>query len=140
VRELFSVESTLDLGVGKGGLVKKIKVYNVTRQCPLVVRGEGATSFCTRVKGLLGHPPLEPGQGMLIKPCQGVHTFMMRFPIDVVYVNGKGRVVHLTPYLTPNHVGPIVGEADFVIELPSGTITHTQTKVGDKLEILEIHP
>jgi uncharacterized membrane protein (UPF0127 family) len=48
--------------------------------------------------------------------------------------------VHLTPYLTPNHVGPIVGEADFVIELPSGTIARTQTKVGDKLEILEIHP
>ena len=116
----------------------KIRIYNVTRQTPLVARGESATSFRARLKGLIGHPPLEPGQGLLIKPCRGVHTFMMGFPIDVIYVGERGRVVHLTQHLVPNRIGPLVQDASLVIELPGGTIARTQTTVGDQLEILEI--
>ena len=116
----------------------KIKIYNVTRQCPLVVRGEGATDFYSRLKGLIGHTTLKPGQGLLIKPCRGVHTFMMKFPIDVLYVGERGRVVHVTQRLRPNRIGPLIWKAEFVIELPGGTIEHTRTMVGDKLEILEI--
>jgi len=118
----------------------KIRVYNVTRQCPLVVQGERATSFWARLKGLIGRPPLEPGQGLLLKPCRGVHTFLMRFPIDVVYVNERGRVVHVAPHLTLHRIGPFIRDAHLVIELPSGTLARTQTRVGDQLEILEIQP
>lgn len=97
-------------------------------------------SFWARLKGLIGHPPLEPGQGLLIEPCRGVHTFMMRFPIDVLYVGEGGRVVHVTQHLMPNRVGPFIRDARLVIELPSGTVARTQTTVGDQLEILEIQP
>lgn len=112
-----------------------IRAYNETRQAPLVERGQAATGFWGRLRGLIGHPGLSPGEGMLISPCRGVHTFLMRFPIDVVYVNGQGRVVGLAPELPPNRVGPVVPRARFVLELPAGTIQQTGTSIGDELEV-----
>lgn len=112
-----------------------MKAYNLTRRCPLILEGERATRFFARLKGLIGHPPLERGQGMMIAPCRWIHTFAMRFPIDVLYVDKKGRIVYLTPGMVPNRIGPYVWKADFVLELPVGTIACTGTKLGDQLAI-----
>lgn len=98
-------------------------------------RGQAATDALSRLRGLIGHPPLGPGEGTLLSPCQGVHTFFMRFPIDVVYVDGQGKVVGLAPALRPNRVGPVVPQARFVLELPAGTIQETGTTLGDRLEV-----
>jgi uncharacterized membrane protein (UPF0127 family) len=59
----------------------------------------------------------------------------MRFPIDVVYADRETRVVHLDPAMRPNHIGPIVAQAAYVLELPVGVIQATGTRVGDQLSI-----
>lgn len=112
-----------------------IRAYNKTRQESLIERGQEATDFWGRLRGLIGYPGLSSGEGMLISPCRGVHTFLMRFPIDVVYVDGQGRVVGLAPALPPNRVGPVVPRSRFVLELPAGTIEQTGTSIGDELEV-----
>lgn len=110
-------------------------VYNVTRDCPIVEQGTMATSPFQRLRGLIGRSALGPGEGMIIIPCHGVHTFMMRFPIDVLYASRAGQVVRAVPDLVPNRVGPVVPQAAYVVELPAGTLAATGTEVGDQLEV-----
>ncbi|MEA3345242.1 MAG: DUF192 domain-containing protein [Chloroflexota bacterium] len=112
-----------------------MRVYNLTRHQPLMTQGELADSLLKRLRGLISHPPLQSGDGLLLPGCRWIHTFLMDFPIDVLYLDSKHRVVHLTPDMSPNRIGPPVPKAHLVVELPSGTIAQTETEVGDQLEI-----
>ncbi len=87
----------------------------------------------SRIVGLLGKRGLDPGTGLLIMPSQAIHTVAMRFPIDVLFVDRKWRVVHLRPAMVPNRMTGIHWRARCVIELPSGQIAQTSTEVGDQL-------
>ena len=62
-----------------------LQVTNVTRGTVLATRLEAAHTGPTRRKGLLGRDGLAAGEGLWIAPCESVHTFFMRFPIDLVY-------------------------------------------------------
>ena len=65
-----------------------IRVENLTRAQPVVTVGEVADSYWRRLRGLIGSKPLEPGEGLLIVPCNSVHSHFMGFPIDVLYATG----------------------------------------------------
>ena len=82
----------------------------------------------------MGRSSLEEGEGLLIEPCTWIHTFGMAFPIDVIYLDGEGAVIHSCHSLRPNRLGPFVRRAHSVLELPAGTIVGSGTKVGDQLE------
>ena len=112
-------------------------MVNLTRGTTLVEHGEEATGPIARGIGLLGRSSLPPGGGLLLRPCQSIHTFFMRFPIDVVFVNGDGRVVHVAEHVRPNRIGPVVRKARYVIEMPAGTISATATEVGDRLAVTQ---
>lgn len=60
-----------------------------------------ATSAWERARGLLGRPAPGPDEGLLIAPCRSVHTFGMRYPIDVVYLDRDGRIARVVPSLAP---------------------------------------
>jgi uncharacterized membrane protein (UPF0127 family) len=75
------------------------------------------------------------GQGLWIVPCRGVHTFAMRFPIDVVYLDGDKVVIHLEENLKPWRLAPVRLRAASVLELPDRTLSSTQTAIGDRIEI-----
>lgn len=94
-----------------------------------------AETSLTRMVGLLGKSGLEPGTGLLIMPSQAIHTVAMKFPIDVLFVDKKWRVVHLCPAMPPYRLSSIHWRARCVIELPSGKIAETSTKVGDQLSV-----
>ncbi|MBU5636420.1 DUF192 domain-containing protein [Geomonas sp. Red69] len=93
-----------------------------------------AESFLARLKGLLGREELPPGQGLWIKPCKSVHTFGMKFPIDVAFLDGELRVVALVT-LAPNRVSGFHPKASSVLELPAGTLDPSATVVGNRIEI-----
>jgi uncharacterized protein len=109
---------------------------NTTRGTVLATDLLEATNPWTRMRGLLGRNELPPGQGLLIRPCQGVHTWFMRFPIDVLHVDRQGTVCRLLPALAPNRCGPMVWQAAYVIELPAGTAAATETRPGDRLALV----
>jgi uncharacterized membrane protein (UPF0127 family) len=75
------------------------------------------------------------GQGLWIVPSQGVHTFAMRFPIDVLYLDCHKVVIHIQQDLKPWRVGRILMRSKSVLELPGGTLQATGTTVGDEIEI-----
>jgi len=113
-----------------------LQVTNVTRGTVLATRLEAAHTGPTRRKGLLGRDGLATGEGLWIAPCESVHTFFMRFPIDLVYLDRARRIKK-----TRSAVGAwrlsVCFSAHSILELPAGTIRETQTERGDTLEIEE---
>ncbi|WP_341503846.1 DUF192 domain-containing protein [Gallaecimonas sp. GXIMD4217] len=86
----------------------------------------------TRARGLLGRPRLEEGQGMLILPCNSVHSWWMGYPLDLVYLDGGGRVVKLVEGLKPWRFSAC-RQARAVLELAPGAIGKHALQVGDEL-------
>ena len=98
-------------------------------------RLEAAFDSKTRRRGLLGRQGLPAGSAMIIAPCSSIHTFFMKFPIDVVFAGRDGRVVKVYDELPAWRVG--FGWKSFAaIELPAGTLRPTETRPGDFLQIV----
>ena len=108
----------------------KSTALNATRGVALATDLEVATSFSARTRGLLGRRALPPGSGMLIDPCPSVHTWFMSIPIDVIFLDGKNRVVGLKRNLRPWRMAGAWRGAK-TLELPVGTIAATGTLLGD---------
>jgi uncharacterized membrane protein (UPF0127 family) len=111
-----------------------VKITNPARQTILATYAERASTASSRNKGLLGRMSLEAGEGLWIIPSQGVHTFWMRFPIDLVYIDQKNRVKKVYASVRPWRLALCLS-AHSVIELPAGTIVATRTQVGDLLQV-----
>ena len=111
----------------------KLRVRNVTRETLLADRAEIADTSAKRRTGLLKHAGLAPGEGLWIAPCEGVHTFAMKFSIDVVFLNRKKKVVKIRPDMVRGRISFHI-RAHSVLELPAGRIAETGTVAGDQLE------
>ena len=81
-----------------------------------------ADTLFTRMKGLLGRKELPFGEALWIKPCFSVHTFFMKFAIDVIFLNKTNQVIAAVSNLTPNRVPRLCPQSFSVLELPTGTI------------------
>ncbi len=93
------------------------------------------------MKGLIGRSTRDftPGDGLWISPSQGIHTFGMRFAIDVAYLGSEGRVLKLYHRLAPYRLAAVMLRARSVLELPAGTLARTGTEVGDVLEFQRVN-
>ena len=111
----------------------RLQVKNLTRQTLLANCLEVADNGAKRNKGLLGRKGLSPGEGLWILPCESVHTFGMKFSIDLVYLDRQHRIRKVRSGVPPWRISACLS-AHSVIELPSGTIHDTQSRVGDVLE------
>ena len=111
-----------------------MRAINRTRNVVLVERGTIAANLWTRLRGLLGHPPLESGEGLLLKGEQAIHTIGMSFAIDVLFLDRAGRVIHLIQAMPPLRASPIIWQSRDVLELPTGKIAETGTALGDQVE------
>ena len=116
----------------------KTYVFNRTRQAYLATELSLADTHWSRFCGLMlkNASYFPKGRGLWIVPSRGVHTFAMRFPIDVVYLDKNQRVVHLAQGLKPWRMAAVKLEAASVLELPGDTLAASGTKIGDELEIV----
>ena len=112
-----------------------LRIDNLTRGQSLVTRGKAAANFFTRLRGLIGRPPLEDGEGLLILPCNSIHTHFMGFTIDVLYVSRDHQIVAIDEAMKPWRFGRIHSRARFVVELPTGTVANTGARIGDQLYV-----
>ena len=85
-----------------------------------------------RMRGLLGRSSLPPGEGMLLRPAGSVHTFFMRFPIDVVFLDDYLRVVAIARDIPPWRMVARSG-ARSVLELAAGESGRRGLRQGDRL-------
>lgn len=114
-----------------------LRIVNATRRTELGDRIETADRGPRRRKGLLGRNALAPGEGLWIVPCEAVHTFAMRFAIDLVYLDRKRRVLKVRHGVPPGRISACL-RAHSVIELPAGAASHAQVNPGDLLEFESI--
>ncbi|MCL4401311.1 MAG: DUF192 domain-containing protein [Acidobacteria bacterium] len=112
----------------------KISVWNQTRNTGLADRAELADTSAKRRTGLLKHTGLGPGEGLWIVPCEAVHTFFMKFAIDLVYLDRKKLVRKVRENVGPWRISACL-PAHSVLELPAGTIRASGTVRGDQLAI-----
>ena len=92
---------------------------------------EGAQSFWGRLRGLMLRSYLPPGHGLLLRPCNAIHTFFMRFPIDAIYLDATGRVLRIDRALAPWRIARPCPGARAVLELPAGGAA--MVRAGDRL-------
>ena len=107
----------------------------------LATHAEIARDSASRKRGLLGRDSLDPGAAFVIAPCQGVHTFGMRFAIDIVAVDREGRVVKSLPCVPRRRIA-LAWSAFAFIELPANTLDRVELFKGDRLVAADLsgHP
>ncbi len=85
-----------------------------------------------RARGLLGRDGIEGV--MVLRPCRHVHTFRMRFPIDVAFCDRAGTVLRVRT-LAPGRLSPLVWRAAFVLEAEAGAFARWGVHAGDRIEV-----
>ena len=115
-------------------------VRNLTRETVLCSRVTVARSLRDRSRGLLGRRQLSPEEGMLFEaeswlPVMWMHTWFMRFPIDIVFLGRGDNVIKIQASLRPWRLSPIVMGARKALELSEGAVTRSETAVGDLIAI-----
>jgi uncharacterized membrane protein (UPF0127 family) len=112
---------------------KKIWVEENTGETKLLVASlRMADSFWPRLKGLLGTTALAEGEGLLLCPCNCVHTCGMRYAIDVLFLDSGGRILKLAQELAPWR-SACCWQAAVVLELPAGTVQRQDLQTGQQL-------
>ena len=111
----------------------KLKIRNRTRDSILATEADIADTSRKRRVGLLKHTSLPPGQGLWIAPCEAIHTFGMKFPIDVIFLDRQRKVLKTRQNMPRGRISASLW-AHSVLELPAGAIAGTATQPGDQLE------
>jgi len=118
-RQFFKV-----FNVSKGGIVIAHKVI-------------WAKTSSERRRGLLGRSSLNSAEGIYLAPCEWVHTFRMRFPIDVAFISAGGLILAVHHSLKPNRLSKFVLRAEGALELSAGTLRLSDTNAGDFIQLLD---
>ena len=106
---------------------------NITQGTLLADNCDYACTFFARFKGLQLRRDFPGGCGLLIKPCNSIHMFFMRFPIDVVFIDVNNTILYIEESIKPWKISKVVSKSKCVLELPAGTVSTTGTKPGDSL-------
>jgi uncharacterized membrane protein (UPF0127 family) len=98
----------------------------------LVEHAWRADTALTRARGLLGRPPLQTGQGLVITPCSSIHTFGMQYDLDIVFLDFADRIVKLVCHLGKWRMA-MSARARWTLELRAGEAARLNLKLGDEL-------
>lgn len=114
-----------------------MKLYNSTQNSEICHDIKVAENFFSRTVGLLSKKSLNEGEGLVIKPCCSIHTFFMRFAIDVLFVNKNNEIIAIYENVKPWRILPIHPTSYYVVELPARTISKKNIKKSDIIQIDE---
>lgn len=94
--------------------------------------------FLFRMRGLLGRKFLPPGTGIWLKPCNSIHMFFMKFPIDALFLDRNQQVVKVVSHLRPwSLVWPVKGACSCV-EVPAGSAGEWGIKPGLEMVLKDL--
>ena len=94
-----------------------------------------AKGFADRLFGLI-FKNIKKGQGFIINDCNSIHTFWMRYKIDVVFLNKNNEIIKLYESFNQFRITPVIKKACCVIEFPEFTIKDLSLKPGDRLKFV----
>lgn len=111
-------------------------LMNTSNNQVVATRVGRADSYMQRLVGLLGRKSLASDEGLWIEPCDSIHTFFMRFAIDVAFVDASGTVIRRIDALKPWRATRIHSKAAACVELAPGTLQQAKVEVGSRLALL----
>jgi uncharacterized protein len=114
-----------------------MELYNAGNGKLIAGQVEAASTFLRRFRGLMLTRELPQQCALHIRPCRSVHTYFMRYPIDVLYLDEAGHVVGTDERLAPGKIGSRVPRTRSVVELPAGRIRETDTRIGQTVKFVE---
>ncbi len=119
------------------------QAYNETRGRVLCERLEAATGFAEQSRGLLGRDSLQAGGGLIFEngpiiPFMWMHMFFMRFAIDIVFLDKRGRVLKVNRDLKPWQVSSMVFGARTALEIEAGASEKSCTREGDTVVLRKL--
>ncbi|MBW2562540.1 MAG: DUF192 domain-containing protein [Deltaproteobacteria bacterium] len=120
------------------GRFEIVSAVNVTTQKELGERISKAVTFFQRTRGLLGRKEIKKGEGLYIPKCRSIHTFFMRFTIDVIFIDDDNRITRVVPGLVPFRIAFGPRNTAGVLELSAGTLKDNRCVAGDKISFLPI--
>jgi len=88
----------------------------------------------SRRRGLFGREVFREGEALVIAPCEAVHTWFMKWPIDLAFVTREGKVLSTHSGLRPWRMAMSM-RAFAAIELPDGTVVRTGIQPGDTIGV-----
>jgi len=109
-----------------------LRAFNQTKNVLVAGQVKPATTFLTRLKGLLGTGQLARDQGLYIKPCGAIHMIGMTYAIDAIFFDDQLIVVGTESNIPPGKLLVQFKGATSVLELKAGTIEDLQIEEGDK--------
>jgi len=115
-------------------MLKQTRKIQLASQVGDVVACTVADSFCSRFMGLMGRDRPINGEGLIIRPCNSIHMFFMRFPIDAVFLDRGFRIVKLIRGLSPGKVVGTVPGAWQVLEVAAGSLP-SSFREGERLVV-----
>lgn len=104
-----------------------INSYSFTIKFPIKI----AKTFMSRFAGLMGKKHLT--YGLLLIPCNSIHTYFMKIPIDVLYLNESFTVIDIQTNLQPWKIGKYNRKTHSILELPAGLADRLQIAVGQHI-------
>jgi uncharacterized membrane protein (UPF0127 family) len=116
------------------GSLSSPKLFVDGHESPLATTVEAAFDSASRNKGLLGRDHLAEGTALVIAPCSAIHTFAMRFPIDVAFARRDGHIIKLRHRLSARRISASF-RAFAVVEMAAGALERSHIHVGDRLVI-----
>lgn len=112
-----------------------MKLYNSTQNNLIAGDVQVAENYFSRNIGLLSRKSISSNEGLVIKPCFSVHTFFMKFPIDILFVNKKNEIIALYENVKPWKILPIHFSSRYVVELAVGQIAVNNICLGDIINL-----
>jgi uncharacterized membrane protein (UPF0127 family) len=94
-----------------------------------------ARSFIQKLRGLLFRKQIVQGEGLFLEPCNSIHMFGMKYSIDAIFLDRRGKVVALLRNFSPGKVSALYWSAHACLELPAGAIDKSGTELDDELVI-----
>lgn len=116
---------------------KSMKVINKSNQKLVADRAKVANNPLTRMIGLLNRSNLDKGEGLLIIPCNNIHSIGMKFNFDAVFLDKNNKIKHIIENMKPWKLSPIIFSAYSTLELPCGTVSESEIKINDILEFIQ---
>lgn len=112
-----------------------MNIYNSSKNILIATDVKEAKNFFTRTIGLLFRKSISKDEALIIKPCSSIHTFFMKFPIDVLFVNKHNQIVAVYESVKPFKVLPIHFTSSYVIELAAGSVLDKNIDKGDLIRV-----
>lgn len=108
------------------------QLFNKTQNQIVITQLKIADTFITRMIGLM-FKIITPHEGLLIDPCNSIHCFFMKMPIDVLFIDKNNKVIHKITKMKPWRISPIISKSKYVIE--GYPHRFDNININDKIEI-----